>query len=149
MILRAFHLRRGSGGEGRFCGGEGVVREVEFRAPLTVSILSERRACAPWGGAGGGEGARGRNTLLRADASGGRARVVNLGGKASFAALAGDVLRVETPGGGGYGGGGGAAAAAAAAAAPAGAGFRRQEVSGQAPRAAGSLAALAETESDF
>ena len=138
VILRAFHLRGGSGGAGAFAGGEGAVREFEFRDALQMSILSERRAFAPWGLAGGGDGARGRNTLLRRDGSGGKARVVNLGGKASVAVAAGDVLRIETPGGGGYGG-----------AEAAGAGWRRVEAQGPAPRAVGSLAALEETQADF
>ncbi len=47
VILRAFHLREGSGGKGKFVGGDGVVREIEFLEPLKVSILSERRVFAP------------------------------------------------------------------------------------------------------
>ena len=98
VILRRFALRAGSGGAGAFCGGLGVVREIEFRRPLVVSILSERRAFRPYGLAGGLPGAVGRNTLFRV----GRGPV-SLGGKSSVAVAPGDRLRVETPGGGGYG----------------------------------------------
>jgi 5-oxoprolinase (ATP-hydrolysing) len=78
-----------------------VRREIEFRRPLTVSILSERRALRPYGMAGGGAGACGVNTLFRRAGDGRRA--VNLGGKATVDVAAGDVLRIETPGGGGWG----------------------------------------------
>ena len=140
---------------GAYSGGQGVVREIEFRAPLTVSILSERRAFAPWGGAGAGGGARGRNTLLRLDQSSGKAGKVSLGGKASFAAFPGDVLRVETPGGGGYGvpaeaqaqGQGQAQAQGQGAEPPFS--FLRQEVHAPQMAGTGSLSILAETECDF
>ena len=85
VSLRQFQLRRGSGGEGRWRGGEGVVREVEFLRPLQVGVLTERRALAPCGLLGGGDGARGENLWLRADG-----RVANLGGKASLTMAAGD-----------------------------------------------------------
>ena len=67
----------GSGGAGRFRGGHGVVRELEFLRPLTASILSERRAASPFGLLGGRPGARGLNLWLKRDG-----RVVSLGGKA-------------------------------------------------------------------
>jgi 5-oxoprolinase (ATP-hydrolysing) len=91
--LLCFGLRAGSGGRGRFPGGDGLVRELEFLEPMRVSILSERRERAPFGLRGGGPGARGRNF------HGGR----EVGGKASFEVRAGDRVRIETPGGGGYG----------------------------------------------
>jgi 5-oxoprolinase (ATP-hydrolysing) len=93
-----FALRRGSGGDGRWRGGDGLVREYEFRAPVTLSILSERRTRAPYGQAGGSPGATGRNALVRRDG-----RVEKLGGKAHAQLQAGDRLIVQTPGGGGYG----------------------------------------------
>lgn len=99
VFLRRFTLRAGSGGAGAFRGGLGVVRELEFRRPLVVSILSERRAFRPYGMAGGQPGARGCNTLLRA----GSAAPISLGGKCSVSVVAGDRLRIDTPGGGGYG----------------------------------------------
>lgn len=99
VILRRFGLRSGSGGEGRFRGGEGVIRELEFRKSLDVSILSERRAFQPYGLEGGSNGARGLNILHRASSG----RVVSLGGKSSVRVVSGDVLEIHTPGGGGYG----------------------------------------------
>ncbi|MEX0977620.1 MAG: hydantoinase B/oxoprolinase family protein, partial [Pirellulales bacterium] len=99
--VRSFAIRRGSGGEGRMRGGEGVVRKLEFLKPLDVSILSQRRGpYPPYGLAGGKSGALGRNTLVRADGT-----LEQLPGRAQFRARAGDVLTIETPGGGGYGSG--------------------------------------------
>ncbi|MEO0321760.1 MAG: hydantoinase B/oxoprolinase family protein [Myxococcota bacterium] len=98
LRLRRFSLRHGSGGPGAFPGGRGVVRELEARAPLTVSLLSERRERAPFGLAGGGSGATGRQLVLRRDG-----RVEEVPGKARLRLEVGDVLRIETPGGGGYG----------------------------------------------
>lgn len=105
VILRRFGLRDGSGGRGARRGGDGVVREVEFRVPMTASILSERRAFAPYGMRGGGEGARGLNTVIRRDGARetkGEVRV-NVGGKGSVKVGAGDRFVVETPGGGAWG----------------------------------------------
>jgi 5-oxoprolinase (ATP-hydrolysing) len=91
--LVEFSLRRGSGGEGAFRGGDGVVREFEMLRPMHVSVLSERRARAPFGLAGGAPGRPGRNC------HDGR----EVGGKAAFDVAAGGRVRIETPGGGGYG----------------------------------------------
>jgi 5-oxoprolinase (ATP-hydrolysing) len=91
--LREFSIRAGSGGRGRWRGGAGLVREIEFLSPMRVSILSERRARAPFGLAGGEPGSSGRNLLNGKD----------VGGKASFDVVPGDRFRVETPGGGGFG----------------------------------------------
>jgi 5-oxoprolinase (ATP-hydrolysing) len=96
--LEVFALRRGSGGVGRQRGGDGLVRQFLFLAPVTVALLTERRTNAPWGLAGGMSGAAGVNLLERADGE----REV-LPGKCSRVLAAGDRLRVETPGGGGYG----------------------------------------------
>jgi 5-oxoprolinase (ATP-hydrolysing) len=98
VILRKFSLRTGSGGSGKYRGGDGVVREIEFRKNLLVSILSERRSYHPYGLEGGAPGARGANTIIRIDG-----RKLNLGGKNTVAVVAGERLRIETPGGGGYG----------------------------------------------
>jgi N-methylhydantoinase B/oxoprolinase/acetone carboxylase alpha subunit len=95
--IRRYSLRRGSGGKGRFDGGDGIVREYEFLAPAQVNILSERRRFGPYGLAGGAEGKKGKNTLVR------KGRKVELRGKVSFRVKAGDGIIVETPGGGGYG----------------------------------------------
>jgi N-methylhydantoinase B len=93
--LRAvqYALRRGSGGAGRFRGGDGVVRELEALAPLQYSLITERRRHAPPGAAGGQPGAPGLNLLDR----------VELPAKARGAIGPGQRLRIETPGGGGYG----------------------------------------------
>jgi N-methylhydantoinase B len=91
-------LRRGSGGAGRYPGGEGIVREVEFRRPVTVSLIGERRRNRPWGLRGGGPGACGEDWLIRRGAFPER-----LPGKVTFTAEPGDRLRVLTPGGGGWG----------------------------------------------
>ncbi len=98
VLLREFSIRHGSGGEGKFQGGDGLVREIEFLAPLQVSILSERRVFAPYGLSGGQPGKRGRNLFIRA-----KGTTINLGGKNEIQATPGDRIRIETPGGGGYG----------------------------------------------
>jgi 5-oxoprolinase (ATP-hydrolysing) len=96
--VREFSLRRGSGGVGRWRGGDGLVRELEFTAPVTASLITERREIAPWGAVGGGPGACGVNWRVRADGT--RER---LPGRATLQLAPGERLRVETPGGGGWG----------------------------------------------
>lgn len=76
IIVQEFHLREGSGGIGRYNGGDGVIRELKFRCPVTLSVLTERRAMEPYGLNGGKNGKRGLNLLIRNDG-----RVINLGGK--------------------------------------------------------------------
>uniref|UniRef100_F6XQF8 5-oxoprolinase, ATP-hydrolysing n=1 Tax=Macaca mulatta TaxID=9544 RepID=F6XQF8_MACMU len=98
VILRRFELRRGSGGRGRFRGGDGVTRELVFREEALLSVLTERRAFRPYGLHGGEPGARGLNLLIRKNG-----RTVNLGGKTSVTVYPGDVFCLHTPGGGGYG----------------------------------------------
>lgn len=98
VVLRTFSLRHGSGGNGQHIGGDGVIREMQFRKNLTVSILSERRAFKPYGLQGGDDGSRGVNTLIRCDG-----RKLNLGGKNTVQVSSGDRLVIQTPGGGGYG----------------------------------------------
>jgi 5-oxoprolinase (ATP-hydrolysing) len=96
--LESYEIRYGSGGEGRWKGGNGGVRKVRFLEPMTAAILSNNRIYAPFGMAGGGEGARGTNTVLRSDG-----RVEQLGHIGKTDMGAGDVFVIETPGGGGYG----------------------------------------------
>jgi 5-oxoprolinase (ATP-hydrolysing) len=103
VAVKSFSLRAGSGGPGRWSGGDGVVRELEFLRPLTVSILSERRCTDVPGLLGGAEGARGRNLLIKLDQTGRGTKTISLGGKATVDVAAGDRLRIESPGGGGYG----------------------------------------------
>jgi N-methylhydantoinase B/oxoprolinase/acetone carboxylase alpha subunit len=95
--IRRYSLRNGSGGRGANRGGDGIVREYEFGIPMQVTIMSERRKFAPYGLRGGRPGAPGKNVLL----SGGKRIALN--SKVNLAVRAGDVLRIETPGGGGYG----------------------------------------------
>jgi 5-oxoprolinase (ATP-hydrolysing) len=96
-VLR-FGIRRGSGGEGMFRGGDGAVREIEFLEPMSASILSSRRRVAPFGIAGGHDGRRGSNRVIRE-----RGSTERLDGTAEVTLAAGDRLVIETPGGGGYG----------------------------------------------
>jgi len=97
MRVRVYRIRSGSGGAGRQRGGDGIVRELELLAPCQLTLLSDRRKRGPYGLAGGKPGKPGRNALLR------RGHAIGLPGKCVIEARAGDVLRIETPGGGGYG----------------------------------------------
>ena len=97
LRIRGYRIRSGSGGAGRHRGGDGIIREFEFLTPADVTILSDRRLRGPYGLLGGESGAPGRNTLLKGK------RAVSIPGKARFEVEAGDVLRIESPGGGGYG----------------------------------------------
>ncbi|MEV5175773.1 hydantoinase B/oxoprolinase family protein [Streptomyces flaveolus] len=96
--LEEFAVRRGSGGAGRWRGGDGAVRRIRFLEPMTVSTLSQHRRVPPYGMAGGAPGALGANRLEHADGT-----VTDLGGSGSADVGPGDVLVIETPGGGGYG----------------------------------------------
>ena len=103
MRVRRYRLREGSGGAGRFPGGEGVERELEMLEPATVSLITERRRSRPWGAEGGEDGAPGENWLLPGgDEQAARA----LPDKVTVDLAAGDVIRMLTPGGGGWGGSG-------------------------------------------
>jgi N-methylhydantoinase B len=97
--VRRYGYRTASGGAGRFRGGDGLVREIELLAPAQVTLLADRRRFRPWGLAGGGEGAPGRAVLIDAAT----ANASELPGKCSRYLQAGDILRIETPGGGGWG----------------------------------------------
>jgi 5-oxoprolinase (ATP-hydrolysing) len=98
VLLEAFRLRQGSGGKGRHRGGDGVIRRIRFREAMTAAILSGHRVIPPYGMAGGGNGALGRNSVEREDGS-----VLELGGTDKAEMRPGDVFVIETPGGGGYG----------------------------------------------
>ncbi|MFB7274948.1 hydantoinase B/oxoprolinase family protein [Streptomyces sp. NPDC056244] len=93
-----FAVRDGSGGQGRWRGGNGVVRRIRFLEPMTVALLTGHRRVPPYGMAGGGPGARGANEVERADGT-----VTPLRGVDSVEVGPGDVLVMRTPGGGGYG----------------------------------------------
>jgi 5-oxoprolinase (ATP-hydrolysing) len=96
-VLR-FEIRRGSGGDGAFRGGDGAIREIEFLEPMSAAILSSRRRVAPFGLAGGCDAEPGSNRVVRNDG-----RIETLSGTAAVELSAGDRLVIETPGGGGYG----------------------------------------------
>ena len=96
--LREFAIRSHSGGAGQYPGGNGMIRRIEFREPMTAAILSNRRTIPPFGLAGGAPGQVGKNTVIRADGS-----VEVLPGQATVAMEPGDQLRIATPGGGGFG----------------------------------------------
>ncbi len=99
VLVSEYALRRGSGGDGRHKGGEGVVRELEALSDMTFSLIAERRRHAPAGAHGGAPGERGRDTLI--GPAGRQAR--GLPAKVTGRLRAGERLRIETPGGGGYG----------------------------------------------
>ena len=106
--VHRYALRRGSGGRGRWRGGDGIVREVEMLADAQVSLLCDRRKIPPYGLAGGEPGKRGKNLLFRAGRLPGvvgarLAAPVRLESKCTFRAQQGDVVRIESPGGGGWG----------------------------------------------
>jgi 5-oxoprolinase (ATP-hydrolysing) len=98
VVLESFSIRRDSGGAGRHRGGDGAVRRIRFLEPMTVSFLSGNRRIPPFGLAGGGPGALGRNLILRADG-----REQEFPGAARSEVAPGDVVIIETPSGGGYG----------------------------------------------
>jgi N-methylhydantoinase B len=97
MRVRRYAIRQGSGGAGKFRGGDGVIRELELLTEAQVTILSDRRKTLPYGLKGGQAAKAGRTVLIDQDGE----RV--LGSKESVRAKAGDRVRVESPGGGGYG----------------------------------------------
>lgn len=91
--IHHYAIREKSGGAGQHRGGNGLEREIEFLAPATVTLLSERRRFAPWGLAGGAAAIPGEN----------RVNGINVPGKVCLQVSTGDRLRVATPGGGGWG----------------------------------------------
>lgn len=98
VLLRRFQIRCGSGGAGRWRGGDGVIREIAFRVPMTAALLANNHRVAPFGLAGGQPGKPGRAWVRRADG-----HSEPLGSTAQVEMQAGDAIVIETPGGGGYG----------------------------------------------
>ena len=96
--LESYRIRGGSGGAGRWIGGNGGIRKLRFLEPMTAAILSNNRIYPPFGMAGGSPGALGRNWVERAD---GRVEALAHIGKIEMDV--GDMFVIETPGGGGYG----------------------------------------------
>ncbi|MBO0610984.1 hydantoinase B/oxoprolinase family protein [Myceligenerans salitolerans] len=99
VLVREFSVRGGSGGAGRWRGGDGVVRALEFREPMTASLLTGHRVVPPYGMAGGKPGALGRNAVLRKGAD----DAEPLAGRDTVNLTPGDTLILQTPGGGGFG----------------------------------------------
>lgn len=97
LQVTEYSIRKGSGGKGRFDGGDGLVREIRLLSDAEVTVLSERRTNAPYGLAGGAPGQSGKNTLIK------KGQTQVMPGKFSVRLRAGDLVRLETPGGGGYG----------------------------------------------
>ncbi len=97
LRVRAYRLRRGSGGRGKHWGGDGVVREIETLVPARMSLLADRRARAPYGLDGGEDGRPGRDSIVRGN------KTLKLDAKGSRDLKPGDRVRIETPGGGGWG----------------------------------------------
>lgn len=100
MRVLRYRLREGSGGAGLCPGGEGIERDLLMLEDVTVSLITERRVSQPWGLAGGGAGAVGESWLVP---GGDEARAERLADKCTLRLVAGDVLRMLTPGGGGWG----------------------------------------------
>ena len=98
LRVRTYSLRPESGGEGRFRGGDGVIREIEMLTDCDVTLLGDRRSRGPWGLAGGGDGSAGTASIVRADGS-----VQPMPGKFTARLGPGERIRIETPGGGGWG----------------------------------------------
>jgi len=95
-VLR-YEVRRGSGGEGQYCGGDGIRRDVQVLGEAQVTLLTERREQNPYGLNGGQPGIQGQNILVRGEDE------IPLPGKGTVELRPGDILSIRTPGGGGYG----------------------------------------------
>jgi 5-oxoprolinase (ATP-hydrolysing) len=98
VLVESFAIRSHSGGRGQYQGGNGAIRRIQFREPMTAAILSGHRTIPPFGLHGGGVGAIGKNSVERRDGA-----IENLGSKAEVEMYPGDIFAIETPGGGGYG----------------------------------------------
>ena len=98
VIVRRFATRAESGGQGKYSGGNGVIRELEFRANMSAAILSNHRVIEPFGLEGGGKAATGENIIVRDNG-----RVEAQDGIMIEQMHPGDLLIIKTPGGGGYG----------------------------------------------
>ena len=97
FLVTEYSIRRDSGGEGRFRGGDGIVREIKLLSDGEVTVLSERRKIPPYGLSGGKPGKIGKNIVVK------RTVVSERPGKFYERLEKGDIVRIETPGGGGYG----------------------------------------------
>jgi N-methylhydantoinase B len=98
LRVRAYSIRAGSGGRGKFRGGDGILREIEVLTDCDVSLLSDRRSRGPWGLAGAQDGFPGNAFLTRHDGT-----TESLPAKTSTRLRKGERITIETPGGGGWG----------------------------------------------
>jgi N-methylhydantoinase B len=97
LRVRRYSLRAGSGGEGKFCGGDGIVREIEVLTDCEVTLLGDRRSRGPWGLSGGADGAPGKTFITR-----GNGAIEPMPAKFSTRLRKGERITIETPGGGGW-----------------------------------------------
>jgi N-methylhydantoinase B len=95
--LTHYSIRRGTGGDGKHRGGDGLRRDIQLLTEANVTLLTERRVQGPSGARGGGDGAPGENVLIR------NGEELPLDGKVSFNAEIGDIVSIRSPGGGGWG----------------------------------------------
>lgn len=98
VVLERFAIRTGSGGQGQYGGGDGVIRQLRFLEPMAINVLSNNRDNAPLGICGGQPGQSGRNYIIRAN---GQVETLAANGQAKM--NANDCFVIETPGGGGFG----------------------------------------------
>jgi 5-oxoprolinase (ATP-hydrolysing) len=98
VVLESFQIRRGSGGQGQWRGGDGANRVVRFRQPMDVSLLCGHREVPPAGLAGGGDGQVGMNAKRSKDGT-----IEQLSGRVQLPCAAGEAIIIHTPSGGGYG----------------------------------------------
>ena len=96
FMVKSYAIRYGSGGIGKFCGGDGLLREIELLSDAEVTVLSERRRLSPYGLEGGESGRPGRNIVISGE------NYKFMPSKFTAKLSRGDILRIETPGGGGY-----------------------------------------------
>lgn len=101
-LLNEFRIRKGSGGKGKFKGGDGLIREIKFNSPVHLSLVTQRRVFSPWGIYGGEDGEKGINYLGR-NRGEGRIQWIQLPSLAEIKIREGDIIRILTPGGGGFG----------------------------------------------
>ncbi|KAG7842730.1 hypothetical protein KL941_004760 [Ogataea angusta] len=101
-LLRQYCIRENSGGRGKWNGGNGLIREIQFSSPVHVSLVTQRRVFAPWGVYGGENGKKGENYLGR-NRGNGVIQWIQLPSLAEIAIRQGDIVKVLTPGGGGFG----------------------------------------------
>ncbi|MEQ1948759.1 MAG: hydantoinase B/oxoprolinase family protein [Bryobacteraceae bacterium] len=97
LRIESYKVRKKSGGKGKHNGGDGILREYRFLVPAEVTLITDRRERGPYGIQGGRAGKPGQNTLIR------KVKTIRLDAKTRFDAVAGDLLKIETPGGGGWG----------------------------------------------